>query len=95
MNKSSLSKYLTVNLIMVALEIISLILVLAGVLSLGDGFEGRNNTMVFIALILTQLIFLYLTRRVDDNENQKRLFMGQIILFVVVLVWIISVIGIP
>jgi hypothetical protein len=81
-------KYLFLNLFFIGIEIALVILSKMEILALNYGWEGRMNRYVLIFIIGTQLLFHFWIFRLKDIDNQKRLYLGQLVLFACVAVWI-------
>lgn len=88
-NNMNNRKYLFLNLSIIFLEIVVFVLFKLDVLAFNYGWEKKINMVNFLFVIMTQSIFLYLIYEVEDLKNQKTLYLGQFLLFLVVLIWML------
>lgn len=82
-------KLLAVNLLFIALEIMVLFLSSNEILALDYGYEGRINRYVLTFFILTQGLFLFFISRLKNQENQKRMYLGQFVVVACIAFWIV------
>lgn len=78
-------KYLLINIGLIALELVLLLLAYAKIIAFDYGWDGRMNRYFLITMICAQIGFLLFIANVKDLENQKRLYLGQLVLFFVTL----------
>lgn len=81
-------KYLLINAGLIAVELVLVILAKSQIIALDYGWDGRMNQYFLICMICVQSAFLLLISKIEDLENQKRMYLGQLVLFFFLLLWV-------
>jgi len=79
---------LRINLAFIVIQLIGVILAKYKVLVLEYGWEGREKLIAFAVIIANQILFIFLISKLENQENQKRMYVGHLILIAIVGIWL-------
>jgi len=87
--KTKNTKYFILCLVLIFLEIGIAVASKFGLINLNYGWASRLNRYVLFSVICAQILFLFLIVQIRDAEKQRTLFLGQIVLFFCMALWIV------
>lgn len=79
---------LKLNIIVLLIECIYIILLKTRILAWEYGWEQRRNIMLLIFIMFSHIIFLLLIDKVPFKKQRRSLHIGQLLVFVCVLIWV-------
>jgi hypothetical protein len=86
MKKLSNRVYLFSNVILIIAEFIILMLVKKGVIRSDYWLEVGLNYFLYLSFLGLESMLLYLSFKIDDEENQKSLLISQLVIFPIIFI---------